>query len=434
MKIGFVSMPLPGHLPPMTALAGRLQSRGNEVVFLGFPDSEAVARAANLDFVPIGVKEYPVGSVAKAYANVAKLHGEDMMRYTAYEIRPGLTKAALKHLPRRLADAGVEALVLDAAFFYLELVSMHLGIPYVHIWNTLHIDFSGATPACYFSWPHKTTPGALARNVEGIKILNEIFAPIIAAAKPYADKVGLQVDWDDPSATISKLAVITQTPKEFDFPIPNWPSQFYYTGPFSEPEEREEIPFPWEKLTNKPLIYVSLGTLVPGSEPVYRTILAAVGRFPEVQVVLSVGPCVNRDELGMIPANTIVVGAAPQIELLKRAAFCLTNAGLNTTLGSLAQGVPVVAIPIGYDQPGVAARVAYHGVGEFVSMENLTVERLSDLILQVLTNPGYRERARYFQKAIARANGLEAAAEVVELALGRLHPVDMTSFYMPEIF
>ena len=29
------------------------------------------------------------------------------------------------------------------------------------------------------------------------------------------------------------------------------------------------------------------------------------------------------------------------------------------------EGVPMVAIPIAYDQPGVAARVAYHGVGEF---------------------------------------------------------------------
>jgi len=43
MKIGFVSMPLSGHLNPMTALARRLQSRGNEVVFLGVPDVEPLA-------------------------------------------------------------------------------------------------------------------------------------------------------------------------------------------------------------------------------------------------------------------------------------------------------------------------------------------------------------------------------------------------------
>jgi zeaxanthin glucosyltransferase len=45
-------MPVAGHLNPMTALARRLQSRGHEVVFIGFPDVEPFARAAGLDFVP----------------------------------------------------------------------------------------------------------------------------------------------------------------------------------------------------------------------------------------------------------------------------------------------------------------------------------------------------------------------------------------------
>ena len=59
MKIGFVSMPLSGHLNPMTALARRLQSRGNEVVFFGVPDVEPFARAANLDFVPSAKQSIP---------------------------------------------------------------------------------------------------------------------------------------------------------------------------------------------------------------------------------------------------------------------------------------------------------------------------------------------------------------------------------------
>jgi zeaxanthin glucosyltransferase len=54
---------------------------------------------------------------------------------------------------------------------------------------------------------------------------------------------------------------------------------------------------------------------------------------------------ISPDILGPIPANTIVVRSAPQIDLLKRAALCITHAGLNTTLESLAHGVPMVAIP-----------------------------------------------------------------------------------------
>jgi UDP:flavonoid glycosyltransferase YjiC (YdhE family) len=36
----------------------------------------------------------------------------------------------------------------------------------------------------------------------------------------------------------------------------------------------------------------------------------------------------------------------------------------------------MVAIPIAYDQPGVAARIAYHGTGEFIEVDELTTDRL----------------------------------------------------------
>ena len=59
MKIGFMSLPLFGHLNPMTALARKLQSRGNEIVFITVPDAEPVLRAANLNFVTFCEEEYP---------------------------------------------------------------------------------------------------------------------------------------------------------------------------------------------------------------------------------------------------------------------------------------------------------------------------------------------------------------------------------------
>jgi zeaxanthin glucosyltransferase len=39
MKIGSISLPVTGHLNPMTALARKLQSRKHEVVFIGVPDA-----------------------------------------------------------------------------------------------------------------------------------------------------------------------------------------------------------------------------------------------------------------------------------------------------------------------------------------------------------------------------------------------------------
>jgi zeaxanthin glucosyltransferase len=418
MKIGFLSLPLTGHLNPMTALARKLQSRGHKIVFIGVPDIEPVVHAADLDFVPFGENEYPPGSIAKRWGPVANLHGLDVLRYTTRELTPGLIKAAFEHLPGKIAETGVDALILDTAYRLIEIVPMHLGLPYVQIWNILHFDSSGSTPLALYSWPHETSPEALARNVAGLQILGEYGQAVGPIAQSYAERNRLEIDWSNPAATVSRLAVITQTPKEFDFPIPDLPPQFHYAGPFHDNEGREPVPFPWEKLTGKPLIYASMGTLVNGLNNVYGAILEAVGEFPEMQVVLSVGKNFNPGDLGPVPSNTIVVRIAPQIELLKRAALCITHAGLNTALEALAQGVPMVAIPIGYDQPGVAARIAYHGVGEFVEVGNLTARHLSELIAKVTANRNYRDKARWFQKVIAKARGLDLAADIIERVFG----------------
>jgi len=113
MRIGFLSLPLSGHLNPMTALARKLQARGNEVVFISVPDAEAAVRAANLEFVPFCEEEYPLGSIAENWSSVAKLHGEEVVRHSSRELLPGIIKAAFDHLPAKIAETGVEALVFD---------------------------------------------------------------------------------------------------------------------------------------------------------------------------------------------------------------------------------------------------------------------------------------------------------------------------------
>jgi zeaxanthin glucosyltransferase len=104
--------------------------------------------------------------------------------------------------------------------------------------------------------------------------------------------------------------------------------------------------------------------------------------------------------------------------LLKRTSVCITHAGLNTVLESLAQGVPQVAIPITFDQPGVATRIAAKKTGVTMPFEKLTPDYLSTLLSEVLNNAVYRENARKLQKAIAKTNGLSLAADIVEQSFG----------------
>jgi zeaxanthin glucosyltransferase len=349
------------------------------------------------------------------YAHLATLKGEDVVRYSFQEMHPQRARITLEQLPEKLVQTGVETLVLDTIHFFAELVPMSMGIPYAHIWNVLHIDSSGATPPCLFGWDYEDTPVARARNMEAVKKMSFVFQPIQQMARSWAESHGLQIDWDTPNATISKLAIITQTPKGFDFPdVPQAPA-FHYAGPFHDDYGRETVAFPWERLTGEPLIYASMGTLVNGLTDVFRVILKAAA-IPGRQLVLSMGSNIQMDDIGPIPASAFVVSKAPQIELLKRAELCITHAGINTTLESLALGVPMVAIPVGFDQPGIAARIVYHGVGKSVPIASLNVEDLSGAIQEVLGNPSYRHSARRFQRTIAQTHGLEQAADVLERA------------------
>jgi len=129
MKIGFLSMPLTGHLHPMTALGRKMQARGHEVIFFGLPDAARIVHSAGLDFVPFGEEEYPVGSTPAMYAHLAMLKGEDVVRYSFQEMHPQRARITLEQLPEKLVHRGVEALVLDTIHFFAELVPMNMDFP-----------------------------------------------------------------------------------------------------------------------------------------------------------------------------------------------------------------------------------------------------------------------------------------------------------------
>jgi hypothetical protein len=45
-----------------------------------------------------------------------------------------------------LTAVRVDALVVDTYLFYAELLPISLGMPYAHVSNALHFDYSGYTP------------------------------------------------------------------------------------------------------------------------------------------------------------------------------------------------------------------------------------------------------------------------------------------------
>ncbi|HYZ71875.1 MAG TPA: glycosyltransferase [Chthoniobacterales bacterium] len=405
MKIGFICPNLPGHLNPMTTLARHLHARGHDVIFLYSPTANGLPciQGDKSDDMNAGRPE------------MSKLEGPEAVAFLC-GIAAKETEAIFKSLPGMLERTGVEALVLDPIQFFVELAAMKLRIPYVTVANALYVDFSGYTPPCIVGWPHEIAPEAFARNLGAIT--GAIKFCYNEGTKAYAKGLGFKTDLDHPSWIFSELAYITQVPKEFDFENPLLPPQFHHTGPFHDGKGRPEVKFPWDRLTGEPLIYASMGTIMNGRADVFRTIAAGVAKHKGTQLVLSIGDQLDPKEIGSVPSNAIIVNKAPQPELLKRASVCITHAGLNTVLESLAQGVPQLAIPVTFDQPGVAARVAAKKTGVTMPFVDLTSERVSTLLDEVLNSSIYRQNARKFQEIISNTNGLSKAADIIERAFG----------------
>jgi len=389
----------------MTALARNLQGRGHELVFL-------YSSSAN------GFPCIPGDKQDDMNANrpeMSKLEGNEALALYC-SIAAKETEAIFKSLPRLFAKTGVEALLIDPIPFFVELAAMKSRIPYITVANALYVDFSGYTPAGIFGWPHEITPEAFTRNREAIT--QAVRFCYNEGTKAYAKELGFKTDLDHPSWVFSELAYITQLPKEFDYEHPLLPPQFHYTGPFRDAKARPNVDFPWDRLTGEPLIYASMGTIMNGRADVFRTIAAGVAKRKDTQLVLSIGDRLNPGDIGPVPSNAIVINHAPQLELLKRASVCITHAGLNTVLESLAEGVPQLAIPVTFEQPGIAARIAAKKTGVTMSFADLTPEHLSTLLDEVLNSSTYRENARKFQKIIGKTNGLSMAADIVERAIG----------------
>ena len=125
----------------------------------------------------------------------------------------------------------------------------------------------------------------------------------------------------------------------------------------------------------------------------------------DAQLVISLGGGSTPESLPQLPGSPLVVGYAPQLELLKKATLTITHAGMNTTLESLSNGVPMVAIPITYEQPGNAVRIAWSGCGEAIPLKQLTVSQLGTALKRVLTEDSYKKNAVRLQEGIRRAGG-----------------------------
>jgi zeaxanthin glucosyltransferase len=404
---GIIGPPVPGHLNPFFALAHELQSRGHRVTFFQIPDLEAEVRSEEIEYCPIGLTDHPLGSLPDSLAQLGTHSGIAALRFTVRAIQK-TTEMICRDSPAAIRNAHIDALLVDQTEPAGGSVAEHLGLPFITICNALALNREPSIPPPFTGWNYRDDRWGLLRNWLGNAASDHMLSPIRHTLAQYRERWKLPVHQDS-AETFSSLAQISQQPREFDFPRRALPECFHYVGPLRRPRRRQ-TEFPWERLDGRPLIYASLGTLQNKTAGLFQCFAEAC-RGMDVQLVIA-----GADErlLGTVSENVLAVSYAPQQELLQRASLTLTHGGLNTVLDSLACGVPLIVLPITYEQPAIAQRVRWVGAGETVRSTHLHPAHLRERLRKVLGDCTYINQAQKIAEAIRKAGGVKRAADLIE--------------------
>jgi zeaxanthin glucosyltransferase len=410
MHLGVVSPPVPGHLHPFGALGRELIARGHRVTLFHMPDLAERVRKEELEFVAIGESDHPLGSLPVSLQRLGQLDGLAALRFTIEAIRK-TTEMMCRDLPAAIEKSGVHALLVDQTEPAGGTVADHLKLPFVTVCNALTLSDDPDVPPPFTAWNYRPGIWSRLRNRIGYAAGRRMTAPVWNVVQRY------RKTWRLPPLkrqedSFSRLAQISQQPEAFDFPRRNLPRCFHYVGPIRRPSAHP-VAFPWEKLDGRPVIYASLGTLQNQKETLFRTFAQACEGLG-VQLVITHGGGLTASVVGSFPGDPLVVSYAPQLEVLGKASLTLTHAGLNTVLDSLTHGVPLVAVPITYEQPAIASRIRWAGVGEVIPLKTLSSSLLRSTIRRVLAESGYSDRAKAVRQSILDGGGTAKAATVVE--------------------
>ncbi len=412
---GIICLEATGHLNTMFPLGHELQRRGHNITVFSTSGAKSKTLSAGFGFQVIGEEKFSVID-----AQGEKLSGLAALRFSINRFKE---KAAisLRDTPQVVKERGIEAVLVDMSVLEGSTIADFLDLPFVTVCCVLPFYQESSVPPVATIWKYNPAWWAPLRNRTAYSLFNLLSRPILLVISEYRKKWGLPA-YSKNNDVFSKLAIITRHIREFEFPNRQLPPYFHFTGPFHHSQERPSVNFPFDKLNDLPLIYASLGTLVNDFEYVFGYIAEACVDL-NAQLVISLGGGLDVAALPNLAGEPLVVKYAPQLELLKKATLTITHAGLNTTLESLSCGVPMVAIPIAFDQPGVAARIAWTGAGEFIPLSSLSVSKLRETIKRVLNEKSYKQNALRLQKAIGAYSGVSRAADIIEQAVSTRKPV-----------
>lgn len=205
---------------------------------------------------------------------------------------------------------------------------------------------------------------------------------------------------------------IVYIPRSFQPYGESFGKEYRFVGP-STGLYCETADFPFDQLSQAPLIYVTSGTIFNHNPHFFETCFEAFADQPW-QVVMTLGRQAERLEPGPLPRNFLVRSYVPQFELLQRAALCIHHGGMVTIMDCISLGVPMVAIPQAANQQPNARRVAETGLGTVLEKGSVSAEDLRKAAISVFNDSLIRENVQRMQEEAKLAGGFKAAADALQ--------------------
>lgn len=361
-----VNLPYAGHTNPSLGLVRCLVAAGHEVDYIQAEAFREQVEASGARFVPY---DKPPHSFVPALNEIQNW-------------------GAAYRTVRRIG-ANYDCLIYELLFFPGKALAAELGIPCYRLISTFALNRHLLSVLGKTGGPYLT---ALFRSDWLCALVSRLFLPKFSLReKNLAEALVREAPPHNFIYTLRDFQ-----PEEAGFPETN----YHFVGPAVD--DRAEEPFSFGK-SGKPVVYISFGTLMHADKRFWKKLIAAFAG-KRVEVVCSVGSEKLARALGDLPPNVRVFAKVPQLTLLSRAALFVTHGGMNSVNEALYNGVPMIVLPFGLDQPLVGRELQRRKLGRVIAPRELTAERLWRTAKALLQDSEARE-ARLAMKRKARASG-----------------------------
>ena len=394
-RIVFLSVPAYGHLNPVLPIIAELVRRGHAVTVFDEPPFELVIRATGAQFVA-----YPKAMSMEDMAAV--LIGGDLM--ATFELFLRASAPLYDFCLTTLRSDRPDVLVIDGIALWGEMVGRRLRVPTVV-----------TSPFFAYGLSRHDAAAEIRTNVVN---LARVFPPLVMDWIRVALRGVhlLPLHW--PLMPARGNLTLMLTSREMHPPARQ---DYAFVGATIDPRTRSET-FDLARLDGRPVIYVSLGTLIFGKTNFYERVMAALGDYP-AQVLLSAGKGSDLSRFANAPADLIIEESVPQLEILQHTDIFITPAGLNSVHESLWYGVPMVMVPQHFEQLHNAESAAAGGAGVLLEAEahggKVPAAELRVAVETIAADlDAYRARARKLGDTLRAGGGYAEATNRIEAMIG----------------